>query len=132
MSRSRKKKKALPPRAKRMKRAARLQSARTWLAKYKGENVVRGYRKHFGVDFTCAFIELEMLGVQVDPGYKATVMRSLQHSSKARQRKKQTAEDELWSDSDETYAYIAGYTSGGMPYGVTWEEMWDNCLSGEG
>ena len=25
--------------------------------------------------------------------------------------------------SDGTFAYIAGYTSGGAPYGVTWEEM---------
>ena len=28
-------------------------------------------------------------------------------------------------DSDETFAVIAGYTSGGMPYGITWEE-WEN------
>ena len=26
-------------------------------------------------------------------------------------------------DQDETFFYIAGYTSGGAPYGVTWEEM---------
>jgi hypothetical protein len=26
-------------------------------------------------------------------------------------------------DTDDTYAYIAGYTSGGLPYGVTWEEF---------
>lgn len=24
---------------------------------------------------------------------------------------------------DDTFFYIAGYTSGGAPYGVTWEEM---------
>ena len=28
-------------------------------------------------------------------------------------------------DSDETFAFIAGYTSGGAPYGVTWGEMED-------
>jgi hypothetical protein len=27
-------------------------------------------------------------------------------------------------DSDDTFAYIAGYTSGGAPYGLTWEQ-WD-------
>ena len=27
------------------------------------------------------------------------------------------------SESDDTFAFIAGYTSGGAPYGVTWEEM---------
>ena len=26
-------------------------------------------------------------------------------------------------ESDETFAFIAGYTSWGIPYGVTWEEM---------
>lgn len=26
-------------------------------------------------------------------------------------------------DKDDTFYYIAGYTSGGAPYGVTWEEM---------
>lgn len=26
-------------------------------------------------------------------------------------------------ESDETFAFIAGYTSGGAPYGATWEEM---------
>ena len=30
----------------------------------------------------------------------------------------------MWEESDETLAYIAGYTSEGVPYGVTWEE-WD-------
>lgn len=28
-------------------------------------------------------------------------------------------------DSDETFAYIVGYTSGGAPYGVTWEQWED-------
>lgn len=26
-------------------------------------------------------------------------------------------------ESDDRFCYIAGYTSGGAPYGVTWEEM---------
>lgn len=26
-------------------------------------------------------------------------------------------------ESDETFAFIAGYTSGGVPFGITWEEM---------
>lgn len=27
------------------------------------------------------------------------------------------------SESDDVFAFIAGYTEGGFPYGVTWEEM---------
>lgn len=26
-------------------------------------------------------------------------------------------------ESDDTFAFIAGYTAGGFPYGITWEEM---------
>ena len=29
----------------------------------------------------------------------------------------------MHSDMDGTFAYIAGYTPGGAPYGVTWEEV---------
>ena len=41
-------------------------------------------------------------------------------------KNKKTQEDyisELHSDMDGTFAYIAGYTPGGAPYGVTWEEV---------
>ena len=26
-------------------------------------------------------------------------------------------------ESDNTFAFIAGYTEGGFPYGLTWEEL---------
>lgn len=32
-------------------------------------------------------------------------------------------ESESIIDSDEIFAFIVGYTEGGFPYGVTWEEM---------
>lgn len=31
--------------------------------------------------------------------------------------------DHIASDSDENFAFIAGYTSGGAPFGLTHEEM---------
>jgi len=34
------------------------------------------------------------------------------------------------NEQDDRFYYIAGYTSGGAPYGITWEEMglepWEN------
>lgn len=39
-----------------------------------------------------------------------------------RKRRQDNFEDKLF-ESDETFAFIAGYTSGGAPYGITWEEM---------
>jgi len=117
-------KKALPPRVKRMDRSARLQSARSWLKTYNGRNIASGYRKHFGVDWVCAFKELEMLGVTVDSGYKRELLKAVEGHTAARERSKtrrqQTYEEPF--DQDENFAYIAGYTETGFAYGVTWEE----------
>lgn len=35
---------------------------------------------------------------------------------------------EISIESDDTFAFIAGYTSGGFPYGITWEEMEQKSL----
>ncbi|SFE88446.1 hypothetical protein [Alteribacillus iranensis] len=40
---------------------------------------------------------------------------------KSRKQTKDENEDQLFS-SDETFAFIAGYTSNGVPYGITHEE----------
>ena len=62
-------KKQLGPRRKRMKRSARVQSAVSWLKQYSGKNVLRGYCKHYGVDWRCAATELKQLGIHLDPDY---------------------------------------------------------------
>lgn len=53
------KKKPLPPKVKRMKRAGRPAAAKAWLASYSGKNVLRGYCVHFAVDWRCAAVELK-------------------------------------------------------------------------
>ena len=68
MARKRKDKHGVP-RAKRMKRSARLQSAVSWLKQFEGNNVLRGYCKHYGLDWRSAAIELRQLGIQLDPDY---------------------------------------------------------------
>jgi len=42
-------------------------------------------------------------------------------TAKKRRKKIETLAEEI--EQDETFYYIAGYTSCGAPYGVTWEEM---------
>lgn len=114
------------PRHKRMKRTARLQAARHWLSAYTGKNIVRGYAKHFAVDLICAVKELEMLGNQFKPEYVDQLKRTIAGQIEQKQeRKRLKAEQELFTsfESDDQFCYIAGYTSGGAPYGVTWEEM---------
>lgn len=38
-------------------------------------------------------------------------------------KKKHLIPDEyIYDDCDDIFAFIAGYTDGGVPYGITWEE----------
>jgi hypothetical protein len=105
------------------KREQRLQSAKQWLLKYDGKNIVKGYRKHFKVDIMCAISELQMLGCEISQEYIKNVKKTIEAERKKRENKKEQEKLDLFSDSDDTFYYIAGYTAGGAPYGVTWEEM---------
>ena len=119
---------ASTPRRKRFTRKQRLESAKEWIPANHGKNLVRRYRKWYGVDFVCAIKELEMLGYEIDPEYKNQILRQEEAKQKAAEKRKaqetrKKAEDEYFNpDQDENFYYIAGYTSGGAPFGVTWEE----------
>src|SRR5262249_48431387 len=78
-----------------------------------------GYRKHFGVDSLCAIRELRLLSVAIDPAYERAVLAASSAGNKKRKR------EEKFLISEETFygfAFIAGYTAGGAPYGITIEE----------
>lgn len=49
-------------------------------------------------------------------------MASKSKAKKKKYNKMQWQEDNLF-ESDDTFAFITGYTAGGFPYGITWEEM---------
>ena len=113
------------PRRKRMQRSARLQSAKYWIPTYNGGNIVKGYKKWFSVDLVCAIKELRMLGVTLDEQYVLQALQSHEHAVVNKEKKKAAKKqelDDLLFDSDEHFYFIAGYTSGGCPYGMTWEE----------
>lgn len=76
------------PRGKRFKRAQRLEAAKSWLPTYEGKDIVKGYRKRYGVDFRCAFTELEMLGVEIDPARKEQILRDVKRQAEIRRQKK--------------------------------------------
>ncbi len=128
LSVSRKRKRSLPPRTLRMNRAGRLQSAPRWLATQTGRpaiQIAKSYRKRFGVDWPCAVGELSMLGIRLDAVWVAQLYRALEGAQCSRHKGLQSLkaeEAEHVPDSDEHFAYIAGYTPGGWPFGVTWAE----------
>lgn len=118
------------PRRHRFNCEQRLGSARQWLSTLEDQHdsryIARAYRKRYGVNVPTAFIELEMLEVEIDPDYKRNALASEQSRIEAK-RKKRLAEAEAeleWADVDydDSFAYIVGYTSGGAAYGLTWEE----------
>lgn len=108
------------------RRETRLRKARQWVLTYTGSHIVRDYRKRFHLDTTCAIADMEAIGA-LSPEKLANLKRSeeirIQKKQEARREKEDQATADRWADSDDTFFYIAGYTSGGAPYGVTWEEM---------
>jgi hypothetical protein len=113
------------PRRKRLNRKQRLASARYWLQTYTGEKIARDYRRYFGVDWPTAFKELELLGISIPADYKEKVLESVASLAAAKQQKKAERLALQHPDQDENFAFIAGNTSGGAPYGITWEEWED-------
>ena len=112
-----------------MNRDSRLSSARSWLATQQGRTpvqIARAYRKHFGLDWECAIKELALLGVQLEQDWTDKLRSSLEGQIQARARRKAErqglAQQSYAEDSDDQFAFIAGYTAGGFPYGITWEE----------
>lgn len=112
------------PKRKRFNRSQRLETARQWLQEYSGKNIVRDYRRYFGVDWPTAFKELEILGVSISADYKAVVLKTLADIEAVGEQKIAEKLERENPDQNEIFAFIAGYTSNGVPYGITWDE-WD-------
>ena len=122
-----------------MKFADRKAKAEKWVAEYDGTayggDIIKAYRKKFAVDRMKAVAELQLLGVsltqeQIDREKAAVkAYQDIQRDKKAKRKRlreqKRMRKDipVFHEDQDETFYYIAGYTSGGAPYGITWEEM---------
>lgn len=126
---ARKKNQPKCPRRLRKNQRGRWQSAKAWLVTQQGRTPAQigaSYRKWYGVDWPCAIRELTRLGVVFDPGWVAQLMRSLEAHHRARATRRAARKSQscvgFTEDSNEQFAYIAGYTPNGVPFGVTWEE----------
>ena len=107
-------------------RQKRLRQARTWyLAQNFTEDshIVKAYRQKFKVDNTCAMRELCMLKV-LSPEKQVAYENIVKAKDAKRRKKKQNNNQNIIynSDQDDMFYFIAGYTSGGAPYGITWDE----------
>jgi hypothetical protein len=69
-----------------------------------------------------------MLGLKFSEKRKAELRRAeedkvRQNQLRKEKRKKREKLESFDYDSDEVFAFIAGYTEGGFPFGLTYEEM---------
>lgn len=119
-------------------RKQRIQEARAWYPKQhftEDSHVIKAYRDRFGVNKVCAMRELCLLGTlspERQQVFEEQLQRREQRLAKKRERRRwqkanQTQRElgdieSLW---DWDYYFVAGHTSGGVPYGTTWEEAED-------
>lgn len=119
------KKKKKKPQVHTLKRKPRLQKAKGWLAAYDGDEkkIIRKYRDKFLVDIATAVRDLQDIGYTFTPEYVYAVLQGEERRIRqmALKKQEQAMQDVDWRD--DTFYFIAGYTSGGAPYGVTWKEM---------
>ena len=123
MQKKKKKKSGQPGQA--LKKAPRLQKAKSWLKTYDGNErrIVRNYRKKFKVDIPTALRDLQEIGYEFAPGYVDAVLRGEEQRLRIKALNKQETAEHDCEWRDDRFYFIAGYTSGGASYGVTWEEM---------
>ena len=111
------------------RKEARLRKGKQWLLTYTGspKRMNKHYRERFHVDAVTAAKDLQELGVnytqeQLDQIKQAEEQR-LRQRRMEREAKERERLAELYEDCDGRFAFIAGYTDGGAPYGVMWEEV---------
>lgn len=64
-----------------------------------------------------------MLGVRFSPEYLEALRRTATAQAPRRRHVACESEADVEAVSNHEFAYIAGYTEGGVPFGVKWEEM---------
>ena len=122
-----------------MTRQQQLSSARAthWVKKYTEKDLIKGHANWFAVDSLCALMELAILGVKIDPERENRIKASIEACVAARKRRQQCRAqgelDEIPANADENFAYIAGYTPGGLPYRIPLEnfEKLPPCVGAE-
>ena len=111
------------------RRKARLRKGKKWLLTYTGspKKMNKHYRERFHVDAVTAAKDLQELGVNYAQEQLDQIKQAEEQRLRQRRMERETKERErlaeLYEDCDDRFAFIAGYTDGGAPFGVMWEEV---------
>lgn len=111
------------PRPHRMRRPARLESARAWLASG-GKATVKAYAKRYGVDRYTAHQELVTLGVEL----RSSDAQWAQRPPPAPRRRRGATGEPHGPSSDwivfgDQIIFPVGFTAWGFPYGPTIDDL---------
>lgn len=105
----------------------RMEQAKSWLETYDGDHIIKAYSKVFGLNLINALKELNLVGAQISNQEREYTKELIKKRKQEKERKKEKRRNakELYEyeDYDDTFAFIAGYTEGGAPFGITYEEM---------
>lgn len=120
-----------------MRRPARLDSARAWLAS--GAAVtLRGYARRYSVDRYTAYDELTMLEADLPAGDEQWSKRPPPVPRRARRDRDDDHEPDPTGDLPEGWVswggellFVAGFTSGGAPFGMRIDEFPEDALPDE-
>jgi hypothetical protein len=109
---------------------ARRDSAKAWIAC--GATVtIKTYARRYGVDRYTAYEDLTAIGFALP---SAAQQRAHRPRPQPRPRRSATplavVDDDLIMIDGRPY-FVAGYTSGGAPYGIYLDEMYDDYLTGD-
>ncbi|WP_099354506.1 hypothetical protein [Fredinandcohnia onubensis] len=105
----------------------RLEKGKEWVAHYEGDDIIKGYSKTFGLNLINSMKELKRIGVPISSQDRKRIEDLIEEGKRKKELRREKRRNALglneFKDYDETFSFIAGYTPGGAPYGMTHEEM---------
>jgi hypothetical protein len=105
-----------------MRQRQRRDSAQEWINS--GAAVtVKSYAKRYGVDRHTAYDDLTALGFALPESAQQWAQRRPATPRRTVERGASHVDDEWWTMLDDRWYFVAGYTSGGAPYGMFADEM---------
>jgi hypothetical protein len=106
----------------RMRQRQRRDSAQEWIRS--GVAVtVNSYAKRYGVDKYTSYNDLTALGFALPASAQQWAQRPPATPAGTVERGANQVDDEWWIMLDGRWFFVAGYTSGGAPYGMFADEM---------
>jgi hypothetical protein len=119
----------MQPRRHRMRRQARRESSRAWIAS--GAAVtIKAYARRYGVDRYTAYEDLTAIGFPLPDSARRWAHRPPQQPRPRRSATSRALLEDDWIIVDGRPYFVAGHTPGGAPYGIYLDEMDDNYPSG--